>query len=217
MWYQEGISEATLRGTYSSLEDFFNLCFLAGPSRCAFWFDSPMAIKKAFFELDNRIHARPIPVGSKFVLNWARWRLMIFYALGIPGSQFPLMASTLALAYNNSLPSLTNTSTILPNILYSDIPLFPGTGRSNRLESTPLIACSDHPCPKFKDEEELSAYLRRRNVEIFARPQLDRYLPFTGTSKTWNPRFNFGKQYPTDDLDHLRTGPEAARKISIEV
>ena len=159
-WFKYGLSGGDLRDADSALEDFFDLCFRAGPSHCPFWFESPTAIRNAFFELDNRIHARPIPVGSKFVLNWARWRQLTFRALYTPLEAFPLLANTFALAYNNSLPSLTNISSILPNINRPPSPI--------RIETVLLISCSDRPFRQYKNEQELQAFLNTRKGKIFA-------------------------------------------------
>ena len=167
-YFKYGLSAQDLRDADLALEDFFDLCFRVGPSRCPFWFDSPTAIRNAFFELDNRIHARPIPVGSKFVLTWARWRLMIFVALYTPLESFPLLANEFALAYNNSLPSLTNVSSILPSLERPPYPIDPATGRSNGFEESAfLISCSDRPFRQYKSEQELQAFLNTRKGKLF--------------------------------------------------
>ncbi|KAI9885259.1 MAG: dihydrolipoamide dehydrogenase precursor [Watsoniomyces obsoletus] len=148
------------------LEDFFNWCFLAGKERCEFWYDSPSAIRDAFFKLDNRLHEQPFPVPSKpdgWVLSWAQFRSALFQLLYNPLDEFPGIATQLAQltngTYNTAIADAPKNPFDLPHL--TD----PIKKMKNGAENTPVITCADRPNWSMGDNlKEVDAYLRSKEV-----------------------------------------------------
>lgn len=158
------------------LEDFFNLCYLAGPSRCAAWFDSPAAIRDAFFELDERIRASPIPVGTDFslssplpvrssrVLDWAQWRSLAYADFFSPLVSFSRLASRIGLGYKNQLPTLKEASQIAPEFPENNFLIDPSSGRKNGWENQYFVICEDLAPPDVEGPEEVLEYIEREQL-----------------------------------------------------
>ncbi|THU85107.1 alpha/beta-hydrolase [Dendrothele bispora CBS 962.96] len=54
--------DPSLRDTSATLQDFFNFCHAAGPSKCAFYAPSPSQIEQNLFDLYSPLKEKPIPV-----------------------------------------------------------------------------------------------------------------------------------------------------------
>ncbi|THU82302.1 alpha/beta-hydrolase [Dendrothele bispora CBS 962.96] len=91
--------KTNLRDTSATLQDFFDFCHTAGPSKCAFYASSPSQIGQNLFELYSSLKKKPIPVRtdkSYGLVDYARLRETIFTALYVPYTQFVDLAQGLA-------------------------------------------------------------------------------------------------------------------------
>ncbi len=92
------------------MQTFFDSCFNAGPSGCAFYASSPKTISQNLAKLYDITKSRPIPVflpntSSYGVVDYDFLRNSIFYALYFPYLTFPPMADALAeLSKGNAVP-----------------------------------------------------------------------------------------------------------------
>ena len=101
------------------LQTFFDSCFNAGPSECAFYAPSPKAISQNLNKLYDIIKARPFPVllnaSSYGVVDYNFLRASIFGSLYFPYIFFPPLANVLAeLSKGNAEPLWEYGSVTLP-------------------------------------------------------------------------------------------------------
>lgn len=151
------------------LDDFFQWCFLAGKERCEFWYDSPAAIRDAFFEVDNRLHAQPFAVHSKpdgWVLTWAQFRATLFQQLYDPLDEFPGIAVKLAQLQNGTYNASSSLAPGGGSDNPFDLPALtdPKKKIKNGAENTPVITCADRPSWSIGDLKEVDAYLSSKEV-----------------------------------------------------
>ncbi len=153
------------------LDEFFHLCHLAGPARCAFWAVSPAAIRDAFWALDARIHTAPVPSRAG-VLNWSLWHAGVFRQLYYPltGWDAPdgpaVLAASLANGSFSAQPAPGaggNVSSSGATTAVSAVtPLVdPQTGRRNGKEIIMLVQCADAPPYSIRDVRDYEGMLRR--------------------------------------------------------
>ena len=163
-WYGEDFFPGAYEDADGVLDQFFQLCFLAGPSTCAFWFPSPEKIKEAFLGIDNRLHSSPIP-SSAGPFDWSTWRNAIFQSLYNPFDKFtgPGGIDTLfAMVYNGSYSTLNLSALAEPTSEPSIKPLLdPTSGRPND-PSFNLISCADHKKFQFTDVKDLQSYFESK-------------------------------------------------------
>ncbi|ESK91968.1 alpha beta hydrolase fold family [Moniliophthora roreri MCA 2997] len=102
--YYSGDWSAQLDDTDKSLQLFFDSCFTAGPSACAFHANasSPDEIKSSFFNLLESVRLNPIPVyngpsSAYGIVDFASVKSAVQVALGSPYTVFPVLAQGLAL------------------------------------------------------------------------------------------------------------------------
>jgi hypothetical protein len=86
--------------TDKALQSFFDSCFKAGPSNCAFYAPSPEAISQNLTRLYDNLKSRPVPVfsrhtGSYGIVDYNFLRLTIFVSLYNPYIWFPVLADAL--------------------------------------------------------------------------------------------------------------------------
>jgi len=92
------------------MQTFFDSCYNAGPSGCAFYASSPTAISQSLAKLYDITKSSPIPVfspntSSYGVVDYDFLRSSIFFSLYYPYLTFPLMANALAaLSEGNAVP-----------------------------------------------------------------------------------------------------------------
>lgn len=139
------------------LDDFFNLCFLAGQSGCAFWHSSVPSIRQAFITIDENIHKSPARVGPTRQMDWSQFRLYMWNALKSPVNSWSGgggLDRFLSLLERDQLTALTAKSAdaLFKYIaqgnheLQSNQTLIdPSTGRRNGGENAEVIAAVDNP------------------------------------------------------------------------
>ncbi|KAK7451804.1 hypothetical protein VKT23_012483 [Stygiomarasmius scandens] len=91
--------DTSLRDTSAALQDFFDFCFEAGPSKCAFYAPSPSLIEQNLFDLYSALRKKPIPVRTSTsygLVDYARLRETIFTTLYSPYAKFVDLAESLA-------------------------------------------------------------------------------------------------------------------------
>ena len=92
------------------VQTFFDSCYNAGPSGCAFYASSPEAISQNLAKLYDITKSHPFPVfspntSSYGVVDYNFLRSSIFFSLDFPYLTFPLMADALAkLSEGNAVP-----------------------------------------------------------------------------------------------------------------
>ncbi|THU83797.1 alpha/beta-hydrolase [Dendrothele bispora CBS 962.96] len=98
--YYETGWRTSLRDTSKTLQVFFNTCFSAGPSKCAFYDDNgPSAIEANLFGLYAVVKKKPFPVRttrSYGLVDYNRLRVTIFTSLYSPYDSWPTLAEGLA-------------------------------------------------------------------------------------------------------------------------
>lgn len=175
--FNEALTPSDFQDIEAVLEDYFHLCFLAGPARCRFWSSTETEMKSNFWALDSRIHTAPLPISpleplalfmdspSSGVLDWSTWPVSVNLLLYTPLAHFPLLDRLVAQVYNISqdLPMAGDADV---NATASSSPLDPGflpdpkTGRKNGRENRRVITCMDRPsCDLTKNMTALAEYL----------------------------------------------------------
>ncbi|KAF5374252.1 hypothetical protein D9758_004535 [Tetrapyrgos nigripes] len=91
--------DTSLRDTSKVLQYFFNACSNAGPSKCAFYAETPSKVEKNLNDLYDSLKRRPLPIKtprSYGLLDYARLRETIFNSLFSPWASFSRLAEGLA-------------------------------------------------------------------------------------------------------------------------
>jgi hypothetical protein len=102
------------------LQTFFDSCFNAGPSGCAFYSSSPKAISQSLTKLYDITKTHPFPVFSRNtssygVVDYNFLRDVIFDSLYTPYASFPPLANALAeLSKGNAEPIWNMGSSSVP-------------------------------------------------------------------------------------------------------
>jgi hypothetical protein len=120
------------------MQTFFDSCFDAGPSECAFYAPSPKAISQNLNKLYDITKSRPFPVflnaGSYGVVDYNFLRNSVFQSLYFPKLYFPTLANVLAeLSKGNAGPlweygsAFNGSSNAETAITCNDGALIPGT------------------------------------------------------------------------------------------
>ncbi|KAF9031846.1 alpha/beta-hydrolase [Hymenopellis radicata] len=99
-WYL-GDLRGEVEDTDKTLQAFFDGCYAAGPTRCAFYADSASQIQANLQSLYDSVLASPIPVydassGTYAILDFTLLKSVIFTSLYTPYLYFPLIAQGLA-------------------------------------------------------------------------------------------------------------------------
>lgn len=139
------------------LDDFFNLCFLAGEAGCAFWHSSAADIRQAFINIDQNIYKAPVQVGPTRQMDWSQFRLYVWNALKSPYTAWSGgggLDKFLSLLEKEQLSALTAPSAdalfyyiaLGNHELQSNQTLIdPSTGRRNGGENAEVIGALDNP------------------------------------------------------------------------
>ena len=139
------------------LQTFFDSCFNAGPSVCAFYSPSPEAISQSLTKLYDITKTRPFPVfspntSSYGVVDYRFLRDVIFDSLYTPYTKFPPLANALAeLSKRNPEPIWNMGSSSVPGsvneaalaIACNDGNLIPGTLENAELYYNELAKTSE--------------------------------------------------------------------------
>ena len=138
-------ARTNLLDTDKVMQAFFDGCFAAGPSNCAFYASSPEAISQNLQQIYNNVASRPISVVSNTtntygVVDYNFVRTYVFLGLYSPYASFaPLAQSLAALSKGDGRPfwdyvQSTGTSSLLSQqqmletgIVCNDGNLIPGT------------------------------------------------------------------------------------------
>ncbi|KAL8934988.1 MAG: hypothetical protein Q9216_005637 [Gyalolechia sp. 2 TL-2023] len=70
------------------IDEFFQLCFLAGQQGCTFWHSSYTAIRQAFITIDESLHRAPVAAGPTRQFDWSQFRLYVWNALKSPSTSW---------------------------------------------------------------------------------------------------------------------------------
>jgi pimeloyl-ACP methyl ester carboxylesterase len=129
-----------------ALDSFFSSCHQAGKKRCPLWSDSVEKIKERFYEADQRIFRKPIPVPGYGLLKWPIWRAGVYTALYQPARGFPILAAgLLEILTGKAGPALTAYLQIVESAETSsnDWLVDSKTGLRNSPNAGTFIECSD--------------------------------------------------------------------------
>lgn len=166
-WYNQVFSPEAYEDADQALDEFFQLCFLAGPDRCAFWYSSPTLIREAFLDIDNRIHLSPVPTRDG-IFDWTDFREFVIQSIRSPKSFFAggLDVGLAAAIRNGSFEKLSNLSRPVPLNEWKPL-VDPDSGYTN--EQPPLnlwlIKCLDHPSLTVQNATELESLLASLQLE----------------------------------------------------
>ena len=164
-WFQDDYLADTFADTDSILNEFFHLCYVAGPGRCKAWRSSEAAIKEDFVTLDNRLRNNPIAVSDSEGFTWSKWRTAVLNFLYAPYSSFtgPTgLDNLLEMACNGSLKDAEKVPMAAGISMTGSQPLLsdPTTGFTNGFEGKSVISCADHRSYAIGDLQELKTYFR---------------------------------------------------------
>ena len=146
-WYKpEKEPEFDIGDADTALNNFFQFCYDAGPDKCAFWYSSPAEIRDRFFDADQRLFEKPLPIPGFGLLKTSLWRSGVYSALYQPARGFPLLASVAAEIYNATPgPGIQSYLELVNNASSPIEP--PLVDTITRLKNSPNIAytivCSD--------------------------------------------------------------------------
>ncbi|KAL8917335.1 MAG: hypothetical protein Q9208_008005 [Pyrenodesmia sp. 3 TL-2023] len=206
------------------LDDFFNLCFLAGQSGCAFWHSSVASIRQAFITIDENIHKAPARVGPTRQLDWSQFRLYMWNALKSPVGSWSGGGGLdifLSLLEKDELSALTAASAdeLFEYIaqgnheLQSNQTLIdPSTGRRNGGENAEVIAAVDNPysftdistfLPFFTSQEVVKTGYLVQSI-LGTRGILSGFLKTASAERPTAPFANITTSYPLLFLSNLR-------------
>ncbi len=143
------------RDVDAELNDFFNLCFLAGRPRCQLWFPSLAEIKAAFYEVDGRFWASPLPSTEGGFFHADEWVLFVRVSLDTPVASWGNLAAVVGQVYREGVvngTALLNAIQPRPELVLPD----PETGLINSdAEAILLIICGDREPFTIKSLEEI--------------------------------------------------------------
>ncbi|KAI4171631.1 MAG: hypothetical protein LQ343_004109 [Gyalolechia ehrenbergii] len=157
------------------IDEFFQYCFLAGQSICAFWHSSYAAIRQAFITIDNSLHKAPVAAGPSRQLDWSQFRLYVWNALKSPTTSWSGSGGLdkfLALLDDRKLDRLTATAAdALFNyiaqgnneITSTDTLVDPVSGLRNGGGNSAIIGAVDNPY-SFGDIESILPFLQSQRV-----------------------------------------------------
>lgn len=139
------------------LDKFFELCVLAGPTRCAFWFPSVKETKEAFWKIDNQLRVSPIAT-SAGVFDWSSWQWYLHWTLYDPETSFTgflgldtVMASIYHGNFSETLLGAVGTGT-------SEV-----DGLTNG-DALSVVICMDHLPYTIEDVRDYQPYLENKTL-----------------------------------------------------
>ncbi|KAI3601324.1 alpha beta hydrolase fold family [Moniliophthora roreri] len=216
--YYSGDWSAQLDDTDKSLQLFFDSCFTAGPSACAFHANasSPDEIKSSFFNLLESVRLNPIPVyngpsSAHGIVDFASVKSAVQVALGSPYTVFPVLAQGLALlatGIGSVIFQLTGQEvygTLPANVSALNAPY---TVERQR-EAEIAISCTDMLEITDEPEDLLTYFESIKNVSTF----VDLLLPQRTHCSGWqvNPEHFIGMHFIIATLgtrrSHSTEGP----------
>ncbi|KAL8935289.1 MAG: hypothetical protein Q9211_004777 [Gyalolechia sp. 1 TL-2023] len=205
------------------LNEFFQYCFLAGQSVCAFWHSSYAAIRQAFITIDDSLHRAPTAAGPNRQLDWSQFRIYVWNALKDPSTSWTGPGGFdrfLALLDNNQLNQLTaaaadalfkyiaqgNNEFTSTNTLVD-----PVSGLRNGGGNSAVIGAVDNPY-SFGDIQSILPFLQSQRVTstgylvqsiLGTRGVLNNYIQ-TPAERPLQPWANIETSYPLLFLSNIR-------------
>ncbi|KAL8721917.1 MAG: hypothetical protein Q9225_001513 [Loekoesia sp. 1 TL-2023] len=206
------------------LDDFFNFCFFAGRSVCAFWHSSYAEIRQAFVNVDDKLRQSPSPAGPTRQLDWSQFRVYIWNALKNPVGSWTGAGGLdkfLALLEQDNLGKLTAAAADAlfeyiaqgnHEITSNNTLVDPATGLRNGAENSEVIAAVDNPysfgdiqslLPFFQSPAAMNTgYLVQSILGTYG--ILSNYLKTSASERPIKPFANIRTSYPLLFISNLR-------------
>lgn len=172
-WYGKSSYPERFKDVEAILEDFFNLCYIAGQSRCQLWFPTVAEIKAAFYDVDRRFASSPFPTIEGGLAPMSDWVTFVrFYVyqplfswMGPSG-----LAAVVNKAYRESVVNGTLLEKTKEFFSFDYWLEDPDTGLKNGLDSIHAIYCGDkEPFTAGSLESIWPAYEKMANASECAR------------------------------------------------
>ncbi|KAK2460055.1 hypothetical protein APHAL10511_007932 [Amanita phalloides] len=186
--------------THKTLQVFFDSCYKAGPSQCSFYAPSPKAISQNLDKLYERIKNEPLPVlsrktGSYGVVDHDFLRIVVFYTLLTPYTQFPALADGLAAYWPRGTQRRSGTLAMANPVVAGEA----------LVDGTTAIQCNDGDAipGTVRDAQQYFAHLSqkkpngqnvRANIRISCSggPNLEKYFRGPFVANTSHPMLLIG-------------------------